>query len=337
MKIMLVEDSAVEQRQIGDYLKAWNLEFTVVSDGAEAWSLLQSPEPPGLVLLDWMLPGLDGIELCRRIRTLGGNGNYIYTVMLTAKDRKSHLLMAMAAGADDYLAKPVDPSELRARLLVGKRILELQQSLRFAATHDFLTKLFNREEILGALKREIARGERERQPVTVILADLDEFKKVNDCLGHAAGDSVLKEVAERLISDLREYDFVGRYGGEEFLMILPNCSVGTGARRAEEIRCLVSNTPITTTFAKVPVTVSMGVTSTECEGAVTVESLLQQADRALYAAKAGGRNRVEAFGLREVIGIGSSLARSRRRDTNAAKFRRKVMSQGSPRRQETQA
>jgi two-component system, cell cycle response regulator len=295
MKIMLVEDSAFERRQIADYLKTWNLEFTIAKDGGEAWRVLQGPDPPSLVLLDWMLPEIDGIELCRRIRTLGGSGGYIYTVMLTAKDRSSHLLTAMAAGADDYLAKPVDASELRARILVGKRILELQQSLRFAATHDFLTKLFNREEILACLKSEIARGEREGNPATIILADLDHFKAVNDSLGHAAGDSVLKEVAERLRSDLRPYDLVGRYDGEEFLLILPNCDLMSGTRRADEIRCLVSKSPVTTTFAKIAITVSMGVTSTDCGQPISIESVLQQADGALYQAKKRGRNRVEAF------------------------------------------
>lgn len=295
MKLMLVEDSAVERHQIADCLQAWNLDFNAVKDGAEAWRILASADPPNLVLLDWMLPEIDGIELCRRIRMLGANGNYIYTVMLTAKDRKSHLLTAMAAGADDYLAKPVDPSELRARILVGKRILELQQSLRFAATHDFLTKLVNREEILASLKREIARSERDTKPVTVILADLDNFKQINDSLGHAAGDSVLKEVAERLRSDLRTYDLVGRYGGEEFLLILPNCSLQTGARRADEIRGLVARNPVTTTFEKIPVTISMGVTCADFTNLVTTESVLLDADRALYTAKRGGRNRVESF------------------------------------------
>jgi two-component system, cell cycle response regulator len=300
MRIMLVEDSAVERREIAGYLETWNLEFTTAKNGTDAWRALQSPEPPDLVLLDWMLPEIDGIELCRRIRTLGGNGIYIYTVMLTAKDRKSHLLTAMAAGADDYLGKPVDPSELRARILVGKRILELQQSLRFAATHDFLTKLFNREEILACLKREIVRSEREQKPTTIILADLDHFKSVNDSLGHAAGDTVLKEVAERLRADLRAYDLVGRYGGEEFLLILPNCSSAIGLRRADEIRGFVSRAPVITTFAKIPVTVSMGVTATNLKDPASAESLLQQADSALYRAKQNGRNRVEVFAAKEI-------------------------------------
>lgn len=295
MKIMLVEDSAIERREIAGHLQSWNLEFNVAKNGTDAWRILQGEDPPNLVLLDWMLPELDGIELCRRIRTLGGNGTYIYTVMLTAKYRKSHLLTAMAAGADDYLGKPVDASELRARILVGKRILELQQSLRFAATHDFLTKLFNREEILASLRREIARSEREQRPTTIILADLDHFKAVNDSLGHAAGDMVLKEVAERLRADLRAYDLVGRYGGEEFLLILPNCNLAVGRRRADEIRGFISKAPVITTFAKMPVTVSMGVAATDLTKTVSAESLLQQADWALYRSKKNGRNRVEEF------------------------------------------
>ncbi len=295
MRIMLVEDSAIERQHIGRYLKEWNLDFVAVENGAEAWSILQSPDAPSLVLLDWVLPGLDGIELCQRIRTLGANGTYIYTVMLTAKDRKQDLLTAMAAGADDYLAKPVDPSELKARILVAKRILELQQSLRFAATHDFLTKLLNRAEILASLKRELSRSERDGKPVAIIMADLDHFKSINDSLGHAAGDAVLREVAERLKLDLRTYDLVGRYGGEEFLIVLPNCSLVVASRRANEIRCLVSKDAIVTTFATVPVTMSLGVTASDQPQNLTIEGLLQQADEALYNAKKNGRNCVEAF------------------------------------------
>lgn len=302
MRILLVEDSAIERQQIGCYLKEWNLDFVAVESGTEAWNCLQGPDAPSLVLLDWVLPGLDGIELCQRIRTLGANGNYIYTVMLTAKDKKQDLLTAMAAGADDYLAKPVDPSELRARILVAKRILDLQQSLRFAATHDFLTKLLNRAEILASLKRELSRSGRDDKPVAVIMADLDHFKKVNDALGHAAGDAVLREVAERLKADLRTYDLVGRYGGEEFLIVLPNCGLEVARRRANEIRCLVCKDAIVTTFATVPVTVSIGVTASDWTQNLTIEDLLQQADEALYSAKRHGRNCVQTFsGASEVF------------------------------------
>ena len=295
MRILLVEDSGIERRQIGRYLKDWNLDFVTAKDGVEAWSCLQSPDAPNLVLLDWMLPRLDGIELARRIRTLGANGIYIYTVILTAKDKKQDLLTAMAAGADDYLAKPVDPSELKARILVAKRILDLHQSLRFAATHDFLTKLLNRAEILASLRRELSRSARENRPVAIIMADVDNFKKVNDSLGHAVGDTVLKEVGERLKSDLRPYDLVGRYGGEEFLIVLPNCSLKVATRRADEIRTLVCKDAIITTFATVPVTVSMGITAAEGTQNLPIEELLQQADKALYSAKENGRNCVQTF------------------------------------------
>ncbi len=295
MRILLVEDSAIERQQIGRYLEEWKLEFVAVKDGLEAWRCLQSPDAPNLVLLDWMLPGLDGIELSRRIRTLGANGAYIYTVMLTAKDKKQDLLTAMAAGADDYLAKPVDPSELKARISVAKRILDLHQSLRFAATHDFLTKLLNRAEILASLRRELSRSEREDKPVAVIMADVDHFKEINDSLGHTVGDTVLREVAERLQSDLRPYDLVGRYGGEEFLIVLPSCSLKVATRRADEIRLLVCKDAVVTTFATVPVTVSMGITAADRSQNLTIEEVLQQADKALYSAKENGRNRVQTF------------------------------------------
>jgi two-component system, cell cycle response regulator len=317
VKIMLVEDSLVQRRRIIRHLKEWNLEFIAMGNGADAWNVLQGPDAPSLVLLDWMLPGLDGIELCRKIRTLGANGTYIYTVMLTAKDKKHDLLTAMAAGADDYLTKPVDPSELRARIMVGKRIFDLQQSLKFAATHDFLTRLLNRAEILASLRREIARNKREDKPTAIILADLDDFKQVNDSLGHAAGDCVLKEVAQRLQSDLRAYDLAGRYGGEEFLLVLPNCNLITATRRADEIRNLVSKHSIVTTFARVPVTISMGITVSHGTHSNSIEDLLQQADEALYWAKGNGRNCVKAFTPKALAaGQSAGTTQSRRRETS---------------------
>jgi diguanylate cyclase (GGDEF)-like protein len=299
MSILLVEDSVVDRHQISGYLQEWGLDFQAVADGNQAWELLQKPGAPDLVLLDWMLPGLDGIQLCRKIRTLGAEGTYFYTVMLTAKDRKQDLLTAMAAGADDYLAKPVAPQELRARVMVGKRILELQQSLRFAATHDSLTRLLNRAEILAGLKREIARGQREGQAVAIILADVDHFKQVNDTLGHAAGDEVLEVVSRRLKSHLRPYDLVGRYGGEEFLIVLPACNLAPATQRAEQLRLSVSGNSILTMFGSVPVTLSMGVTVSNSDFDLTVQQLLQQADEALYYAKETGRNCVQVFCPRE--------------------------------------
>jgi two-component system cell cycle response regulator len=294
MKILLVEDSYIERRKLGAYLTEWGFEYVAVGSGTEAVKILESPNPPDLALLDWLLPGLDGIDVLRRIRKIS-QGNYIYTVMLTAKAQKQDRITAMEAGADDYLSKPVDATELRSRINVGKRILELQQSLRFAATHDFLTNLLNRSEILAALDREFARCGREEKPVSVILADIDHFKRINDTLGHAAGDDVLKEVSRRLKADLRAYDVVGRYGGEEFLIILPGCNLANGARRADEIRKTVAQEPIHTAHGKASATVSMGVTSTSIHHDCSPSEFLHEADVSLYAAKKNGRNRVELY------------------------------------------
>lgn len=297
MKILLVDDSKLDRRRVSECLEEAGFDYVAVDNGTDAWEILQQPDAPTFALLDWVMPGIDGIELCRRIRALGANGTYIYTVMLTAKDRKQNLLTAMDAGADDYLAKPVEPSELKARILVGKRILDLQQCLRFSATHDFLTNLLNRAEILASLERELVRTQREGRSAGVLMADLDGFKQINDTLGHQAGDLVLAEVARRLKSDLRLYDLAGRYGGEEFILVLPGCDLQTAARRAEEIRRLVAKDPIVIDAGTISATVSMGVTVTSCDPDATIESTLQAADTALYRAKKAGRNRVDAFSL----------------------------------------
>ena len=294
MKILLVEDSYLERTKLGCLLTDWGLDYVAVGSGTEAVKLLESADPPDLALLDWLLPGMDGIDVLRRIRKLS-QGNYVYTVMLTSKSHKQDRIKAMEAGADDYLAKPIDPPELRSRIMVGKRILELQQSLRFAATHDFLTTLLNRSEILATLEREVSRGARDDKPASIILADIDHFKRINDTLGHAAGDGVLKEVARRLKADLRPYDLVGRYGGEEFLLILPGCNLANGSRRADDIRKLVAAQPIKTPAGATSTTISMGVTATDTSRYCTPAEFLQEADVSLYAAKKNGRNRVEIF------------------------------------------
>jgi len=299
MMILLAEDSAFYRRMIAKHLKEWGFEFVDARDGKEAWKLLMQQDGPKLALLDWVLPEIEGIELCRRLRSRPEGAPYTYTVLLTAKNQQLEMLEAMDAGADDFLSKPFDPAELKARLLAGKRIVELQQklvstndALQFAASHDFLTRVWNRGEILAFLRREMVRARRSASSLGIVLVDVDNFKQVNDKFGHQTGDCVLLEVSKRFSTNLREYDGVGRYGGEEFLLILPGCDLPTTTRRANEIRAAIANEQIVSDSTTMSVTVSMGVAM--AEPSETVESLLHRTDTALYQAKRNGRNRVES-------------------------------------------
>jgi diguanylate cyclase (GGDEF)-like protein len=298
MKILLAEDSVFYRRIIAKHLNAWGFGFVEARDGKEAWKILMQQDGPKLALLDWILPEIEGIEICRRLRSRPEGAQYTYTILLTAKNQQEEMLEAMDAGADDFLSKPFDPAELKARLLAGQRIAELQEklistneALHFAASHDFLTRVWNRGEVLAFLHREMVRSRRSATPVGVVLVDVDHFKQVNDKLGHQAGDCVLQELAKRFSGNLREYDGVGRYGGEEFLLVVPGCDLATTVRRANEIRTMIANEAIVHDSKPTKVTISMGVAV--AEASETVESLLRRTDAALYLAKSNGRNRVE--------------------------------------------
>jgi two-component system cell cycle response regulator len=307
--ILVAEDSAIYRHLIGGHLKEWGFDFTCAKDGKEAWRLLTQPDAPRLALLDWVLPEVDGVEICRRLRSRPADEPYTYTILLTAKNGKHEMLEAMDAGADDFLAKPFDPLELKARLLVGQRIVELQRklgaantALQFVASHDFLTGVWNRGEILTFMERELARSRRDSTPVGIVLVDVDHFKKVNDEFGHETGDLVLKEVTKQFSSSLREYDGIGRHGGEEFLLVIPGCDLAATVRRANQIRELIARQTIPTPRGTTSVTVSMGVTVTE--SSTNSELLLRSADEALYKAKRNGRNRVELV-ISPAIAIGT--------------------------------
>ncbi len=298
-RVLVIDDSPVYRHLISGHLKEWGFEVMIATTGLEGWEILKQHGGPTLVISDWVMPGMDGIELCQKVRQSRADEGYVYFLLLTSKDARADLLKAMEAGADDYLVKPFDEQELRARLLVGTRILRLQQqlveareSMRWAATYDALTGLLNRREIVEALRRELARARREKKPVTVIMADIDHFKTVNDQLGHLAGDEVLAEVGRRLRTELRTYDAAGRYGGEEFLLVLPGCSLTSALIRADQVRLSLSKTPVATTAGSQKVTVSMGVAVANGGAEVELQSLLHLADLGLYRAKKEGRNRV---------------------------------------------
>ncbi len=299
MTVLVAEDSAFYRRVITQHLEEWGFDFVMAQDGKQAWELLAKTNGPKLALLDWVLPDIEGVEVCRRLRKLPESESYVYAILLTAKCERQEMLEAMNAGADDFLPKPFDPPELKARLMVGKRIIELQRklveangALYFSATHDFLTRIWNRGEILGFLRHELVRARRGNASVGTVLVDVDYFKKVNDEFGHQTGDLVIQEIARRLSRSLREYDGVGRYGGEEFLLVLAGCDLATTFRRADEIRSMISGELIPTARASLTVSVSMGVAVTD--GSEDAERLLHRADSALYDAKRKGRNRVES-------------------------------------------
>lgn len=299
MKILIAEDDPVSRRVLEAFLVKWSYEVIVARNGAEAWDELQKQEAPMLAILDWMMPGMDGVQVCRKIRE-AKDRPYVYILMLTAKERKQHILEGIEAGADEYLTKPFEPHELKAHLLAGRRILDLQdalirarEELRVQATHDPLTGLCNHAEILGRLRVEVERARRQGTPVGVVMADLDYFKRINDTYGHPAGDTVLREVARRFRSAVRPYDSVGRYGGEEFMVVFPGCNSAAAVQQAERLRMSIREEPIALAGKSVAVTLSLGVAAAADPGSWDSESLLRLADTALYRAKAGGRDRVE--------------------------------------------
>jgi diguanylate cyclase (GGDEF)-like protein len=299
--VLIAEDDPISRRVLQSWLQKWNYRVTAVEDGVEAWNVLQEKDAPKMLILDWMMPGMDGLQLCRKIRG-GEPGPYRYVLLLTANDNKQDVVAGLEAGADDYLTKPFNTDELRARVRAGKRILELQdalmqaqEALKFEAAHDRLTGVWNRGAVLDLLRMELQRSLRTQDPLGVIMADVDHFKKVNDTYGHLVGDVVLGEVAHRLAASLRSYDYVGRYGGEEFVIVIPGCDAAGLLVSAERMRSSVIERPIETSVGPIPVTLSFGLASAPLGGqAVEHNVLLHTADSALYRAKAKGRNRVES-------------------------------------------
>ena len=307
MKVLLAEDDPVSRRALEAFLRRWGYEVTIAKNGLEAWKALQEESAPKLAVLDWMMPGMDGVQVCREVRGRGPEP-YIYILLLTAKDRKQDVVEGIEAGADDYLTKPFDSHELKARLRTGQRIIELQEELirareelRIQATRDALTRLWNHAAILDILRRELDRSRREGTPLGVMMADIDHFKRVNDTRGHVAGDQVLRQVAESLQGTVRAYDSVGRYGGEEFLVVAPGSDAASTLQLAERLRAAVREATATNEVAASPVTLSIGFTSTGELGDGDWDVLLRIADAALYEAKSAGRDRVEMAMSAELV------------------------------------
>ncbi len=293
MRVLICEDDPVSRQLLASFLEKWGYDVVVTNDGKEAWEALQEPAAPGLVVSDWMMPHMDGVELCRKIREKKET-SYTYFIILTTKESKRNIIEGLKAGADDFVVKPFDHEELRFRVGIGERILELERRILKLAMTDVLTGVLNRRALMEKLEVEKIRAGRENTSLSLIIADIDHFKKVNDTYGHQTGDLVLQKFSDALMAATRPYDFVGRYGGEEFVICLPGNGQEEAVSTAERIRMRVEGLRVTASgnSASVQITGSFGVASFGLDSQESADSLLRRADKALYRAKSEGRNRV---------------------------------------------
>ncbi len=295
MKILIAEDDLITSRILEKNLQSWGYEVVLARSGEQAWQALKDSNLR-LAILDWMMPGMDGIEICKKIRRRK-KYKYTYIILLSAKDRKQDIIAGLSSGADDYMAKPVNFLELRARLQTGKRIIDLEDKLLYVqnqlkdlASRDSLTKLWNRTEISKFLREELDRAKRENKPLGVIMLDVDYFKKINDFFGHEIGDLALLQVVSRIKRKVRKSDKVGRYGGDEIIVVLPNCGLIEIRKISERLRASVAHRGVKTGLETFPVTISAGCASSENRLQPSAEKLTRAADAALFKAKNQGRN-----------------------------------------------
>jgi two-component system cell cycle response regulator len=298
--ILLAEDDPVTRMLVTRFLKKAGYEVDAVANGSEALDRMTRRYYPMLVT-DWEMPEMDGVALCKAVRNMQMDG-YVYALLLTARDSKEHIIAGLEAGADDYLIKPVHEPELIARLNAGRRILNLEHSLRVAnqrnrilSITDALTGAYNRRYLMEQLPRELERCRRYAYPLSVLMCDIDRFKQINDAGGHAAGDEVLQQFAARAQKSIRtNSDWVARYGGEEFLIVLPETDYDGAMQVAEKVRTLIGSTPFTTRSGEHGATASFGVASTGPSGpdmSLRVDELIRCADECMYRSKQEGRDR----------------------------------------------
>jgi len=296
MKILIAEDDLTSRSILKGVLSKRGYDPVVTVDGDEAWETMRQPDSPDVAVLDWEMPGQSGLEVCRKIRSLNAP-NPPYIIILTAKSNKDDIVEGLEAGANDFVSKPYDKDELLARIRVGQRMVALQSALvkaknalTYEATHDPLTGVLNRRAILEALNRELARAKRKKLELCIGLCDVDFFKRVNDNYGHQVGDDVLCGFVKAIRGIIRPYDFLGRYGGEEFLIVITESTKTAREGLFERVRAEIAEHKIITRSDEVDITVSIGVSGSK--GDETADEMLAAADEALYKAKDNGRNQV---------------------------------------------
>lgn len=297
MRILIAEDEPVNRMILARTLEGWGYDVEQVEDGDTALARLSQDDAPTLAIIDWMMPGLDGPDVCKALRESGPE-LYRYLILLTARTETEDLVHGLSSGADDFLSKPFVREELRARLRTGQRILALQnelidarEALRYQATRDALTGVLNRGSLMERMQEELRRAERTGGALGVALFDLDHFKMVNDTFGHLAGDEVLRQVTQRVTDELRNYDALGRYGGEEFIALFPDITELGLMHASERLRAAICSEPVQFEQNIIPISASVGVSIRFEE--TSAENVVAEADAALYRAKEKGRNRVE--------------------------------------------
>jgi two-component system cell cycle response regulator len=302
MRALIADDDRITTAILVRALNSWGIETIVAHDGAEAWKQLTTGRVPELVIADWIMPGLDGIQLCQRIRQEPAL-KATYVLLLTAKKGRVDLVAGLDAGADDYMTKPIDTEELRARVQVGVRVATLQRQLseqvselqvvrdhltRLAST-DVLTELYSRRGWFEIAATEFSRSRRYNRAVSLMIVDLDYFKRVNDTYGHDAGDRLLQTFAAMLRLECRQSDVVGRIGGEEFAVLVPETSVRAAQRLAGRIANTCRSLKVATAAGEVTCTCSIGISDVRPDD-FTIDDVMRRADVALYEAKRAGRN-----------------------------------------------
>lgn len=296
MKVLIAEDDRTSRSILTAILKKWGYETLAVEDGMAALEALRGQDAPKLALIDWNMPEADGLEVCREV-CRQETSNPAYIILLTANTGTGDIVRGLEAGASDYICKPYKNEELRARLQVGERILNLQAELNEAqgilahqAMHDPLTNVYNRRAILDALNQELSRAERLGNTLSVAICDIDHFKRVNDTYGHQTGDEALRAFTRAVRMALRDTDYLGRWGGEEFMVLAPSIG-GDGTNTLfERIRRNVEEIDLPVSDGVLGLTVSIGVA--EDTAGKTADEATHAADEAMYEAKRAGRNRV---------------------------------------------
>jgi diguanylate cyclase (GGDEF)-like protein len=300
VRLLLADDDPISALLLRQRLKGWSYDVVLVDNGWDALAMLQSDDAPRLAILDWEMPGINGLDVIQRLRS-APDAEYVYTLLLTSRNQEEDTVKGLDAGADDFLTKPYRPAELQARLRVGERFLSLQKSLldmqeelRRLAFQDMLTQLPNRRTVLARLHEDLSRCRRDQQPMGLLMLDLDRFKSINDTYGHSAGDAVLQEAARRMKSVLRPYDTVGRFGGEEFMVVLPNTDTAGALCVADRICSALRESPLVWDGRAIRFTCSIGAAISHPGTIVPERDLINASDAALYHSKHSGRDQVTA-------------------------------------------